>query len=86
MNLFILAIAYSILFSILTSIIKVKTACGIWAGYEIGVCEITPWWVTWPLSLIGLCITALAIIGIVNVCQGKAKELPIIGKYKIIKK
>lgn len=35
--------------------------------------------------LIGLICFVLAIIGIVNVCNGKAKELPIIGKYTFIK-
>jgi len=30
--------------------------------------------------------TIFAIIGIVNVCNGQAKELPIINKFKIIKK
>ena len=40
-------------------------------------------------GLIGLAVSAgsfaLSIIGIVNVCNGKAKELPIINKFKIIK-
>lgn len=35
--------------------------------------------------LLGIAIFALSIIGIVNVCNGKAKELPIINKFKIIK-
>lgn len=90
MNLLIIGVAYSIVYSILTSLIKVKGNCGY--GYwgdlagEFGVkCSYTPWWVTWPLSLIGLCITVLCIIGIVNVCKGKAKELPIANKIKIFK-
>lgn len=37
------------------------------------------------ISLLGLAALILAIIGIVNVVNGKAKELPIIGKYKILK-
>jgi uncharacterized membrane protein len=37
------------------------------------------------LSLIYLIFTVLAIIGIVNALNGKAKELPIIGKYKLLK-
>ena len=40
-------------------------------------------WIAAPL--IGLCHLALTVLGIVNVCTGKAKELPIIGKYKILK-
>lgn len=33
----------------------------------------------------GLCLLILAIIGIVNAANGKAKELPIIGKIRILK-
>lgn len=90
MNLFIVAIAYGILNAILTSVIKVKGNCGY--GYwgdlaeSLGTyCKITPWWVTWPLALLGLCITALCVVGIINVCNGKAKELPIVNKLKIFK-
>lgn len=36
-------------------------------------------------SLVSLCFFALMIIGIVNVVQGKAKELPFIGKYRFLK-
>ena len=40
-------------------------------------------WIIAPIA--GLAITVLAIIGIVNAIGGKAKELPIIGKFKILK-
>ena len=36
-------------------------------------------------SIIGLLFLILSIIGIVNVCKGKAKELPLVGKIKIVK-
>lgn len=36
-------------------------------------------------GILGLCTTVLAILGIINAAQGKAKELPIIGKFRIIK-
>ena len=36
-------------------------------------------------ALIGIASLVLAIIGIVNVVNGKAKELPIIGGYKLLK-
>lgn len=36
-------------------------------------------------SLIGVFLLVLAILGIVNVVNGKAKELPIVGKLKILK-
>lgn len=38
--------------------------------------------ITWLVSIF---IMVIAIIGIVNAAQGKAKELPIIGKVKILK-
>lgn len=86
MNLLIVAILYSVLYSILTSVIKVNGSCGTWFGYDLGnYCKVTPWWVTLPLSIIGICISIIAIIGIINVCNGKAKELPIVNKLKIFK-
>ena len=91
LNLFILEMIYSVVYGILTSVIKVKGSCG--AGYygsladAFGVtCKVTPWWITVPLGIIGLGFTVLAIIGIVNACQDKAKELPIVNQIKIIKK
>ncbi len=36
-------------------------------------------------GLIGLCALILAILGIVNAVNGKAKELPIVGKFRILK-
>ena len=90
MNLLIVSIAYTILYAILTSVVKVNGDCGY--GYlgdfaqSLGItCEVTPWWITWPLNIIGLGITILVIMGIVYVCQGKVKELPIINKIKIFK-
>lgn len=49
-------------------------------------------WISWPLyqifsalfPLLGLAFLALAIIGIVNAANGKAKELPVIGKLRIL--
>lgn len=91
LNLFIIEIIYSVVYGILTSVIKVNGSCGY--GYygnlanAFGVtCKVTPWWVTVPLGLIGLVFTVLAIVGIVNACQGKAKELPVVNQIKIIKK
>lgn len=91
MNLLVIAVGYSIIYSILTSVIKVKSNCGYgyWGDLAASLgtyCKVTPWWVTWPLGIIGLGITALCIIGIINVCKGKAKELPIVNKLKVFKK
>ncbi len=40
-------------------------------------------WIVAPI--LSLAITVLAILGIVNVLNGRAKELPVIGKFKILK-
>ena len=40
-------------------------------------------WILAPI--LSLIVTVLAIIGIINAAGGKAKELPIIGKYKLLK-
>ena len=40
-------------------------------------------WIIAPI--VGLVITVLAVIGIINALNGKAKELPVIGKFKILK-
>ena len=37
------------------------------------------------VGLLSIAFTVLAIIGIVNAINGRAKELPLIGKYKILK-
>ncbi|MBO4355948.1 MAG: DUF4870 domain-containing protein [Clostridia bacterium] len=36
-------------------------------------------------GLAGICCLILAIIGIINAYNGKAKELPIIGKFRVLK-
>ncbi len=40
-------------------------------------------WIVAPIA--GLVITVLAVIGIINALNGRAKELPVIGKFKILK-
>lgn len=79
MLLCIVAVAYSIISAILCAVIKVDYK--LW-GYSTGV-KVTPGWLFTVLWLISIPICILAIIGIVNAVQGKAKELPILGKLKI---
>lgn len=79
MLLCIVAVAYSIISAILCAVIKVDYK--LW-GYSTGV-KVTPGWLFTILWLISIPICILAIIGIVNAVQGKAKELPILGKLKI---
>lgn len=86
MDLMVVWIAFLILYNILTSLIRVKTSCGTFLGYNLGNhCEVTPWWVTFPLGIIGLCISIIIIMGLVNAFTGKAKDLPIVNKLKIFK-
>lgn len=86
LNLFIVEVIYGIISTILTSTIKVSASCGAWGDFIGMTCKVTPWWIRLPLSLISLGFFALAIVGIVYACQGKAKELPVVNKVKIIKK
>jgi len=37
------------------------------------------------LSILSIAFTVLAVIGIINAANGRAKELPIIGKFTILK-
>lgn len=70
--LFILDVAYGIIVSILNTIFYA-------ISFGFGAIMST------ILGLVWILIAILAIIGIVNASQGKAKELPIIGKIKILK-
>ena len=45
----------------------------------------TPWFVTLITSLLGLAVSVLAIIGIINAVKGLKKPLPLIGGINIIK-
>lgn len=65
------AIVYSIAYSILSVIVYAIS----WRlGFIVSI-----------LSIVGIVFTILAIIGIVNAATGRAKELPIIGKFRILK-
>jgi uncharacterized membrane protein len=43
------------------------------------------WFLSGLLGILSIVFVVLAIIGIVNALNGKAKELPVIGKYKLLK-
>lgn len=83
LTLLIVNVAYSIL-SFLLNLIKVTRYEEVW-GYSVPVGTTTPWIITLLLFLIGLPLLALAILGIVNAATGKAKELPVIGKIRLLK-
>ncbi len=69
--LLIACVAWSVASSILNAIILAIS----WRLYFI----------TSIISLLSLAFAILAIIGIINAANGKAKELPVIGKIKILK-
>jgi uncharacterized membrane protein len=69
--LFICNMAYSIASTIIDSIFTA-------ISYRLG-------FVGTILDLVSIVFLVLAIIGIINAANGKAKELPVIGKYKILK-
>lgn len=85
LNLFVIELIVSIVSYFIVSVIQIPKICTLWgdATYECGV--ITPWWITLPIDLIEVIIFVVAVIGFVFAYQGKAKELPIINKIKIIK-
>jgi uncharacterized membrane protein len=68
-------VGWSILGTILRLVIRIKVDL-LWSYYYE-----TPAIVTIIVGLVHICIWAVAILGIVNAAQGKAKELPIIGKF-----
>ena len=70
-------IVYIIISSILSAIIKVEVTV---LGYGTGI-KATPEWLSTILWIISIPIFLLSVLGIVNALQGKAKEIPFIGKY-----
>lgn len=85
LNLFVIELIFSICSYFLTSIIRMPKMCSFWgkSSYQCGL--ITPWWISLPISLIELLTFLVAVVGFVWAYQGKAKELPFVGKIKIIK-
>ncbi len=69
--LLIACVAWSIVYSILSSIILAIS----WRLYFI----------TSIIGLVSLVFLVLAIIGISNAANGRAKELPVIGKFRLLK-
>lgn len=82
-NLLIIEGIYTLLDGLL-SMIKVSKVV-IDYGAFVGTKMVTPLWISLPMAIVGGVLTIISIVGIVNVCKGKAKELPLISKIKIIK-
>jgi uncharacterized membrane protein len=77
-NLFLAYIAYAIVNYLLGMIRVTRYVWGIPYRTTPGIIVFICW-------LIGIPLFVLSILGIINAVQGKAKELPIIGKFKILK-
>lgn len=81
MNLFLVLIIYTVVYNILTKAIKV--------GHIMNrggvIIRDTPWWITFPLSIVGCVLAVMVIMGIVQVLKGETEELPIIKDLKIFK-
>ena len=59
----------------------------VWSAVS-GVLGVIFFWIPFislPLSALNVVFLVFTIIGIVNVCNGEEKELPIIGKYRLLK-
>ena len=50
----------------------------VWILCRIPVIRFVGW-------IVSIAVFALIIIGIINVCNGKAQELPVVGKYTLLK-
>lgn len=80
------SVAYSVVKEIILAILR---AC-LFSGWESYLYSLSPAYgfysiVSIILNLASLAFAALAIYGIYNTCTGKVKELPVIGKFRILK-
>lgn len=85
LNLFIIELAFSIVSYFLKSLVQIPKMCSFLGEFQMECGSSTPWWLSLPLSLVELILAVISLIGIVYACQGKAKELPLVGKIKVIK-
>ena len=92
MNLMLVWIAYVIINIIVSMIVGAATVSNCYSsyyGYYSGSCAAgagASVIVSAIFGIIGALIGVVAIIGIVNAATGKMKEVPILGKIKLIKK
>lgn len=84
LNLFVIEFIVGIISYFLNLIFKVPNFCNV-GGTEY-ICGVTsPLWISIPVDFVQLILGIISIIGLIYACQGKAKEVPILGKIKIIK-
>ena len=82
-TLFLVWCAYLVV-DILLNLIKVERTQYLF-GVPIATVRVTPWYISLVCWLLALGVTALAVIGIINVVKGRAKKLPVIGDFQILK-
>ena len=83
-NLFIIEAVVAIISYFLVSIFEISKMCNV-GGLDY-VCGVyTPIWVTIPVDFVQCVLGIITLIGLIYACQGKAKEVPILGKIKIVK-
>ena len=85
-NLFVCFLIYACFSGIISRIARYEVKC-VRNGfvYSCGKYEVH-WILKLPLVIIGLILAAISIAGIINVINGKAKQLPVIGRINILKK
>lgn len=85
MNLLVVWICYSILSSLLHLIKYTKSCEHYMGGMFVNCVKVTPWWIRFPLDIIGLILFAISVIGFVYALTGVAKKLPLIDKVTLFK-
>lgn len=83
LNLFLVSIVYYVLNHLL-SLIKITKTVVSFNGV-VGTGRVTPFIIRFPLFMCGIFLCIISIMGIIYVCQGEKKDLPVVKDVKIIK-
>ena len=83
LNLFLVSIVYYVLNHLL-SLIKITKTVVSFNGV-VGTGRVTPFIIRFPLLMCGIFLCIISIMGIIYVCQGEKKDLPVVKDVKIIK-
>lgn len=84
LNLFIIEFVIGLISYFLYLIFRIPNFCNV-GGIEY-LCGVKPpLWLSVPIDFVQLIVGIVALVGLIYAAQGKAKEVPIIGKIKIIK-
>ena len=83
LNLFLVSIVYYVLNHLL-SLIKITKTVVSFNGV-VGTGRVTPYIIRFPLLMCGIFLCIISIMGIIYVCQGEKKDLPVVKDVKIIK-